>query len=67
MTIPKKPQTHDIRRSIEDVESKRRLALRLALKHSDINHKVSRMTGHMAPQNLDLYFFLAMQGIEDDE
>lgn len=63
----KNPQTHDYRTSIEGLESRRCLALRLAVKNMNINEMIRFMTGHVAPQHLDHYFNLALQDTNKDE
>lgn len=67
MKVRKNPQTHDTRRSKEGLELRHRLALRLGLKHTNINQMIGYMTGHVAKQHLDHYFHLTLQDSKEDE
>lgn len=67
MKVPKNPQTRDARRSIESLQSKRRLPLRLAVKQIDINQMISFMAGHVMKQHLDFYYNLAQRAVQDSK
>jgi hypothetical protein len=67
MKVRKSQQTHDSRRSIEGLELRHRLALRLALKHTNIKQIIGYMTGRVAKQHRDYYFDLALQDSKEGE